>query len=205
VAAKKKSIPLQNSNISFWIVLGALGVAFVSSAIIILTSPVEQPPRQNHTPKEWAKISIEVKNNPAPGIPKAQNLFNRMTDEEKRLAAIDVIENDMLSKIDSKLNIVSALPPQTVSSDALKYLTSIYGTPANVPADVYRTACMKICNTEQNFRYFYKGSKRNLDRIVYGVIADYYDLGKPPAGISVSAIEDYFTEHNFKRNIPYRP
>jgi hypothetical protein len=173
--------------------------AFGSSAIIILTSPSENLSNQRHySPEELSKRQIEVKKDPLPEEWKRPR-FLRPTDEKsQQKAAINVIYNEMLSRIETLSGIPSTLPPETVTLDAKEYLSEIYGTPDNAPSLVYRMACLGIVNTRVDFQRFCKGSPKKMEAIVYQVIAEFYDLGKPPITLTVSSAEDYFRKHKIK-------
>ena len=187
MAAKKK-----RKNKGFWgyvvfvflVVLTVvfIGVNFFSSP---LTSPSILTVQKNPLPDNWGKLDFVHHRSP----------------EEKKDAAIAVVYNEMLSRIETLLKIPTTLPYGTVIIDSSHYLQQVYGSAEAVPIDVYRIACLKIYNERLGLIHQYQGSSKSFELTLYQVIDEYYYRGKPPANITISSVEDYHRAHPKKSSL----
>ncbi len=198
MAPRKKSH--FQDTVPAWVLLLILAVAVVTSIFIIESNVLQGPTSTRfYSPEEFSKKLIEVKKDPLPQGWIKSKLMAFQDEPAKQKAAIDVVYNQMLSKVEASAHIPSTFPPDEVEQDFKKYLSQIYGDPNEVPNTVYRVACLRIINNQIDFQRFYSGSPKELEAIVYRVIAEYYDLGTPPVTMTISSAEDYFRKHRIKR------
>ncbi len=188
---KKIARSLQPKDINFWVfILTFLAACVISTAIILKSSSENEGDLRQYKPEELSRKLIEVKKSALPPVKLLD--FNRFKDsDEKRKAAIDVIFNEMLSQTEERLNIPAAVPPAEVAANSKEDLIRLYGDPLNVPADVYRTACLRIMNSRSDFEKFYQGKPEDMAKIVYEVLCEHYSLGKPPATMKMNELEKY--------------
>ena len=185
MAVKKK-----RKNKDFWgyVVVVFLIVLAVSFIFSVFSSTAPPPPPQ----------MLIVQKNPLPNNWGAMDFAHHRSPQEKKDAAVAVVYNEMLSRIETLLNIPTTLPHGTVVIDSANYLKQVYGSAEAVPIDVYRIGCLKIYNERNNLISLYKGKSKIFELTLYQVIDEYYYQGKPPASITISSIEDYHRAHRKK-------
>jgi hypothetical protein len=159
----------EGENKAFW----GFAVICILIAIIVTGVTLSNKPSADVSLEE----ALSVKDNPLSKDKGVGSLFTFPDAAQKQEMGTKIVFNEMLSQIKTDLQMPTSIANETVISNSAKELTKVYGSVDQVPASVYRVACIQINNASVYLKSFYRGKDSDFNRAVAGTLRRYYFLG----------------------------
>jgi len=156
-------------NKAFW----GFAVICILIAIVVTGVTLSNKPAEDVSLEE----ALSVKDNPLSKDKGVGNLFSFPDAAKKQEMGSKIVFNEMLSQIKTDLQMPTSITNETVISNSNKELAKIYGSVDQVPASVYRVACIQINNASVYLKSFYHGKDADFKRAILQTLQHYYYLG----------------------------